>query len=73
MINSYSPGQIGRHFGRRKFQMHFSNENDGIAIRISLKYVPRSTMDNKPTWHRKDDKPLPEPMLTHFTEAYMRN
>ena len=48
----------------------FSNENDSILIRISLKFVPRSPIDNKTAlvqvmaWHRIGDKPLPEPMLT---------
>ena len=24
-------------------------------------------------WHRTDDEPLPEPMMTYFADAYMRN
>ena len=46
----------------------FLNENH----RISLKYVPRSSIDNKPAlvqvmaWRRTGDKPLPKPMLTQF-------
>ena len=24
-------------------------------------------------WHRKGDKPLPEPMMTQFTDAHMRH
>ena len=24
-------------------------------------------------WHQKGDKPLPEPMMTQFTDAYMRH
>ena len=34
------------------------NENDTIPIRIALKFVPRS---------------LPKPILTQFTDAYMRH
>ena len=55
------------------------NENDRIPIQISLKIVCRSPMDNKPTlvqeiaWRISGDKPLPEPMLTQFTDAYMRH
>ena len=55
------------------------NENERIPIRISLKFVPRSPIDNKPAlvqvmaWHRTGGKPLPEPMLTQFTDAYMWN
>ena len=52
------------------FKYIFMNENDRIRIRISLKFVPRSPIDNKPTlvqimaWHQRSDKPLPELMLT---------
>ena len=30
------------------FKCIFLNENDRISIQISLKYVPRSPIDNKP-------------------------
>ena len=59
------------------FKCIFLNENDRILIRIALKFVPRSPIDNKPAliqvtaWHRKGDKPFPEPMCTQFTDAYM--
>ena len=59
------------------FKGIFLNENDGILIKISLKFVPRSPIDNKPAlvqvmaWHLWGDKPLPEPMLTQFTDAYL--
>ena len=55
----------------------FLNENNGIQIQISLKFVPRRPIDNKPAlvqvmaWRRAGDKPLPELMLTQFTDAYM--
>ena len=51
------------------FKCIFLNENGIIPIQISLKFVPRRTIDNKPTlvhvmaWRRSGDKPLPEPML----------
>ena len=73
------PGQNGRHFGRRHFQMHFMSENDRISIKISLTFVPRSPIDNKPAlvqvmaWRRIGDKSLPEPMMAEFTDAYMRH
>ena len=57
----------------------FLNKNDRIPIQISLKFVPTSQNDNKPAlvqvkaWRRTGDKPLPEPMLTQFTGAYMRH
>ena len=61
------------------FNCIFLNENDRIPIQISLKYVPRSPMDNKSAlvqvmaWHRTGDIPLPEPMMTQFIDAYMRH
>ena len=61
------------------FKCIFLNENDRIPIRISLKFVPRILVDNKPAlvwvmaWRWTGDKPLPEPMLTHFTDTYMRH
>ena len=61
------------------FKCIFLNENDRIPIRISLKFVPRSTINNKPAlaqvmaWRQTGDKPLLEPMLTQFSDAYMRH
>ena len=61
------------------FKCIFLNENGRISIKKSLKFVPRSPVDNKPAlvqimaWRRPGDKPLSEPMLTQFTEAYMRH
>ena len=61
------------------FKLIFLNENDRIPIQISLKFVPRSTINNKPTlvwvmaWRRTGDKPLSEPMLIQFIEAFMRH
>ena len=55
----------------------FLNENATIPIWISLKFAPRSPIDNKPALvqvmacRRTDGKPLPEPVLTQFTNAYM--
>ena len=57
----------------------FLNESDKIPIQISLKFIPRSPIDNKPAsvqvmaWHRTGDKPLSEPMMAQFTDAYMRH
>ena len=55
----------------------FFNENDRIQTRISLRFVARSPIDNKPAlvqvtaWCQTGDKPLPELMQTQFTDAYM--
>ena len=40
-----APGQNGCQFGRH-FQKHFLNENEKTLIQISLKFVPRSPIDN---------------------------
>ena len=59
------------------FKCIFLNENDRIPIEISLKFIPRSPIDNKPAmvsvmaWCQRADKPLPEPMLTQVTDTYM--
>ena len=57
----------------------FLIENDRKPIQISLKFVPRRPIDNKPAlvqvmaWRRIGAKPLPETMLTQFTDAYMQH
>ena len=61
------------------FKCIFLNENDRIPIQILLKFVPMSPNNNKAAlvqvmaWRRTGDKPLPEPMMTQFSEAYMRH
>ena len=53
------------------------NEKLYILIRNSLKFVPVGQIDNKSAfvrvmaWRQTGDKPLPEPMLIQFTDAYM--
>ena len=52
------------------FKWIFLNENCRIPIQISLKYVLKSLIDNKPAlvhvmaWRRTGDKLLHEPMIT---------
>ena len=59
------------------FKWILVNENDGIWIGISLKFVFRNPIDNKPAlvrvmaWRRTGGKPLPELVLTLFTDANM--
>ena len=59
--------------------MTFSNENVRISIQISLKFVPKGAIDNKSALvqvmacRQISDKPLPEAMMTQFTDAYMRH
>ena len=79
IIHSSPPEQNGRHFADDIFRCIFMNEKFCIAIRISLKFVPKSPIDKKSAlvqvmaWRRAGDKPLPEPMLTKFNDAYMRH
>ena len=55
------------------------NESVWISITISLKFIPKGPIDYKSAlvqvvaWHRTGEKPLPESMLTQFTEAYIRH
>ena len=55
----------------------FLNENDRILTQISLKFVPRSEIDNKSAlvqvmaWCQTGNKPLPEPMMTQYTDTFM--
>ena len=49
-----------------------------ILIRVPLRFVPKGPIDDKSalvqvkSGHLFDAKPFPEPMLTQFTDAYMR-
>ena len=48
-----------------------------LIIAVDIFNVPKGPIDNKSAlvpvlaWRRTGDKPLPEPMLTQFTDAYM--
>ena len=48
LFNSSPPGQKGRHFADNIFRCSFVNEKFGILIKISLKFVPKSPIDNDP-------------------------
>ena len=58
--------------------MHFREWKFCILIKISLKFVPKGPIDNNPAlvemmaWRQIGDKPLSEPTLTQFDDAYMR-
>ena len=47
------------------------------SVWISLKFIPKGPIDYKSAlvqvvaWHRTGEKPLPESMLTQFTDAYI--
>ena len=75
-INTLRPRQNGRHFADDIFKCIFINENAWIALKISLKFIPKVRINNIPSlvqimaWRRPGDKPLSEPMmvslLTHI-------
>ena len=75
-IATLGPIQHDRHFTNDIFKCVFLNENVGISINISLKFVPRDLINNIPAlvqimaWRRPGDKPLSQPMifrlLTHI-------
>ena len=50
-----------------------------FRLEISLKFVPRNPIDNKPVlvevmaWRQTGYKPLPNPILTQCIDAYMRH
>ena len=78
-LNSSLLGQNGRHFADDIFRCVFVNEKFCILIKISLNFVPKGPIDNNhalvyiTAWRWIGDKPLSEPMLTRFTDAYMRH
>ena len=59
LINTLRPRQNGRHFADDTFKPIFLKENISISIKISLKFVPKSPIDNIPDGY--------------FTDAYMRH
>ena len=75
-INTLRPRRNGRHYPDDIFKWIFLNENVWISIKISLKFVPKVSINNIPAlvqimaWRRSGDKPLSEPMmdslLTHI-------
>ena len=77
--NSLRPRQNRRHFADDVFKCNFLNEIVWILIKISLKFVPKGPINNIPAlvkimaWRRTGDKPLSEPVMAQFKDAYMRH
>ena len=69
LFNPLRPRQDGRQFPDDIFKCIFVNDNVSIAIKISLRFVPKSPINNIAAlvqimaWRRPGDKPLSEPML----------
>ena len=77
-LNILGPGQNAHHFAEDISKCIFLNEFVWIPIKVSLKFVPKGPINNIPAmvqimaWRRPGDKPLSEPMMVSFTDAYMR-
>ena len=69
LINTLRPRQNGRHFADDTFKRIFLKENVRISIKISLKFVPKSPIDNIPSLFQimaccwAGNKPLSEAMM----------
>ena len=77
ILNTLRSRQNGCLFPDDIFKGIFFNKNVLIAIKISLKFVPRALVNNNPslvqkrTWRRTISKPLCEAMMAYFADAYM--
>ena len=77
-MNALRQRQNGRHFTDDIFKCIFLNEKVWNSIKIPLKFVPGSPINNKPAlvqimaWRRTGDTPLFEPMLAWLIDVYMR-
>ena len=79
LLKSSSLHKNGRLFADDIFRCIIVNEKFCSLVKMSLKFVPKGAIDNNPALVQKmacrriSDKPLSEPMLTRFTDAYMRH
>ena len=73
LFNTLRPRQNGCHFPDDIFKCIFLNENVWIPTKISMKFVPKGSINNIPAlvqimaWCRPGDKPLSEPMMVSLT------
>ena len=69
VVNTLRPRQNGHHFANNIFKCIFMDEKFYILLRISLKFVPKGSIENKPAlvqlmaWCWPGDNNLSEPML----------
>ena len=79
LLNTLRLRQNGRHFADNLLRCIFLGRNIWIWIKISLKFVPKGPINDFPAlvqtlaWHQIGNKPLSEPMLIWFTDAYVRH
>ena len=78
-LNSLRPRRNRRHFADDVSKCIFINQNVLISNKISLKFIPTSTINNMPalvqimTWRRPGDKPLSEAYIWIIQIARWRN
>ena len=78
-FKSSPSGQNGHHFADDIFTRILVNENFCNLIKISQNFIPKGPIDNNlalvqiMAWRRIGDKPIFEPLLTQFTDAYMQH
>ena len=72
IFNTLRPKQNGRHFADDILKCILLNENGCIPNNISLKFVPKGTINNNTAlvqvmaWRHPGDKPLSEPMIVRL-------
>ena len=72
LLNTLRPRKNGRLFADDTFKRIFLNENVGISIKISRKFIHKGPINNIPAlvqimaWRRPGDKPLSEPMAVRL-------
>ena len=72
-VNTLRPKQNGCHFSDDIFKCIFFKEYVWILIKISLKFVPKGPIDNKPSlfqimaWCQSGAKPSSEPVMTEIS------
>ena len=75
LLNSSPLDKMATNLADDIFNRIFLNENVWILIKISLKFVPRDTIDNIPplvqimAWRRPGEKPLSEPMVVRCSAS----
>ena len=53
------------------FYIHFLEQRMYILIEISLDLAPAGPIKTVRMWCQQSTKPLPEPIMTHFTDVYI--
>ena len=66
LVNTMRSRQNVRHLADDTFKRIFFDENVWSMNKISLKFVPKGSIDinSSLAWRRADDKPLSEPMVS---------